>query len=76
MFALPIKAIVSISTVGNGMSIQKRTDLSPCNKYATKAEIRSGSPNIPNLRTFTELIYTLRNNKVFLQIQKLGRFMV
>ncbi len=28
MFALPIKAIVLISTVGNGMSIQKRTDLS------------------------------------------------
>jgi hypothetical protein len=30
-----------------------------------------GSPNIPNLRTFIELIYALRNDKIIFQVQKL-----
>jgi len=33
---------------------------------------KSGSPNIPNLRTFIELIYALRNNKLLFQIHKLS----
>jgi hypothetical protein len=31
----------------------------------------SGSPNIPNLRTFKELIYALRSDKTIFQVQKL-----
>jgi len=43
-------------------------------KTGENNEIRSGSPNIPNLRTLIELIYALRSNKFFLQIQKLSQF--
>jgi len=32
---------------------------------------KSGSANIPNLRTFLELIYALRSNKIMFQIRKL-----
>jgi hypothetical protein len=32
---------------------------------------KSGSPNIPNLRTFKELIYALNKNKILIQVQKL-----
>jgi len=30
-----------------------------------------GSLNIPNLRTFAELIYALNKNKILIQVQKL-----
>jgi hypothetical protein len=40
-------------------------------KTGKNYEIRSGSPNIPNLRTFAELIYALRSDKTIFQVQKL-----
>jgi hypothetical protein len=99
MSVLPIKTIVFISTVGNGMSIEQASPHANTQQNRLKSventvwllktrkaqiinfsgensKIRSSSPNIPNLRTFIEFIYALRNNSLFLQIQKLSRFMV
>ena len=43
-------------------------------KERRKAINMGGSPNIPNLRTFSEFLHTLRDNKIMLQIQKLSQF--
>jgi hypothetical protein len=49
----------------------KPEKLKPSIFLGKKVEIRSGSPNIPNLRTFKELIYALRSDKTIFQVQKL-----
>lgn len=42
-------------------------------KTGEKNEIRSGSPNIPNLRTFTEFISFLKENSIIQKIQQLSQ---
>jgi hypothetical protein len=43
------------------------------NFYGEKSGNMGGSPNIPNLRTFKELIYALNKNKILIQVQKLSQ---
>jgi hypothetical protein len=41
------------------------------NSSGEKSRNKGGSANIPNLRTLTEFIYALRNDKIIFQVQKL-----
>lgn len=53
------------------LAVRKWQMFKSVEKTKENNEIRSGSPNIPNLRTFAEFIYALRNDKIIFQVQKL-----
>ena len=63
---LPLPYGENMARVKHVLNRQKNKE-----KTGENNEIRSGSPNIPNLRTFIEFIYSLNKNKSLIQVQKL-----
>ena len=63
---LPLPYGENMARVKHVLNRQKNKE-----KTGENNKIRSGSPNIPNLRTLIELIYALRNNSFMFQVQGL-----